>query len=57
MGENYITCKEEKGSINISEDVLVSMVRAAAVSYTHLDVYKRQIITRFRVFSIRPPRK
>ena len=29
MGENYITCKEEKGSINISEDVLVSMVRAA----------------------------
>ena len=29
MVENYITCKEEKGSINISEDVLVSMVRAA----------------------------
>ena len=29
MGENYITCKDEKGSINISEDVLVSMVRAA----------------------------
>ena len=25
MGENYITCKEEKGSINISEDVLVSL--------------------------------
>lgn len=29
MGENYITCQCEKGSINISEDVLVSMVRAA----------------------------
>ena len=29
MGENYITSKDEKGSINISEDVLVSMVRAA----------------------------
>ena len=29
MGENYITCKEENGSINISEEVLVSMVRAA----------------------------
>lgn len=29
MAESYITCQEEKGSINISEDVLVSMVRAA----------------------------
>lgn len=29
MGENYITCQAEKGSINISEEVLVSMVRAA----------------------------
>lgn len=29
MGENYITCQGEHGSINISEDVLVSMVRAA----------------------------
>ena len=29
MGENYITCQGEKGSINISEDVLYSMVRAA----------------------------
>ena len=28
MGENYITCQAEKGSINISEDVLLSMVRA-----------------------------
>lgn len=29
MGENYITCREEKGSINISEDVIAAMVRAA----------------------------
>ncbi len=29
MAENYITCQAEKGSINISEDVLVSMVRTA----------------------------
>ena len=28
MGENYITCKDEKGSINISEDVLVSIATA-----------------------------
>ena len=37
MGENYITCKDEKGSINISEDVLVSMVRAAVnLSLIHI---------------------
>ena len=30
MGENYITCREEKGSINISEDVIISMVRSRA---------------------------
>ncbi len=29
MPENYITCQDEKGSINISEDVVVSMVRTA----------------------------
>ena len=29
MGENYITCQEEIGSINISEDVISSMVRSA----------------------------
>lgn len=29
MGENYITCREENGSINISEDVVSSTVRAA----------------------------
>ncbi len=29
MGENYITCQEENGSINISEDVITSMVRTA----------------------------
>lgn len=29
MGESYITCREENGSINISEDVISSMVRAA----------------------------
>ena len=29
MGENYITCQEENGSINISEDVISSMVRSA----------------------------
>ncbi len=29
MGENYITCQEENGSINISEEVISSMVRAA----------------------------
>ena len=29
MGENYITCQEQLGSINISEDVINSMVRTA----------------------------
>ena len=29
MGENYITCREENGSINISEEVISGMVRAA----------------------------
>lgn len=29
MPENYITCQDEKGSINISEDVVSAMVRAA----------------------------
>ena len=29
MGENYITCREENGSINIAEDVISSMVRTA----------------------------
>ena len=29
MAENYITCQEEKGSINISEDVIVSLVKSA----------------------------
>lgn len=29
MGETYITCREENGSINISEDVVSSMVRSA----------------------------
>ena len=29
MNDNYITCQEENGSINISEDVVASMVRAA----------------------------
>ncbi len=29
MGETYITCREDRGSINISEDVISSMVRAA----------------------------
>ena len=29
MGENYITCQEENGSINISEEVINSMVRNA----------------------------
>ena len=29
MGENYITCQDEKGSINISEEVISSMVRSA----------------------------
>lgn len=29
MGENYITCQETNGSINISEDVIASMVRNA----------------------------
>lgn len=29
MPENYITCQDEKGSIHISEDVVVSMVRSA----------------------------
>ena len=29
MGETYITCREENGSINISEDVISGMVRTA----------------------------
>lgn len=29
MGENYISCQEENGSINISEEVINSLVRAA----------------------------
>ncbi len=31
MGDNYISCREENGSINISEDVVSSIVRAAAI--------------------------
>ncbi len=30
MAENYITCVEEKGTINISDDVIATMVRIAA---------------------------
>ncbi|MBQ9663275.1 MAG: Asp23/Gls24 family envelope stress response protein [Oscillospiraceae bacterium] len=30
MGENYISYREENGSINISEDVISSIVRTAA---------------------------
>ena len=29
MGENYITCREANGSINISEEVISSLVREA----------------------------
>lgn len=29
MGENYITCRGEKGNINISEDVISGMVKTA----------------------------
>ena len=29
MGENYISCQLENGSINISEDVVNSMVKTA----------------------------
>ncbi|NCB52100.1 MAG: Asp23/Gls24 family envelope stress response protein [Clostridia bacterium] len=29
MAENYISCQDDRGSINISEDVIVAMVRAA----------------------------
>lgn len=28
MADNYITCREEKGSINISEEVIASLVRS-----------------------------
>ncbi len=31
MGENYITCREANGSINISEDVIAGMVRNAVL--------------------------
>ncbi len=31
MGETYITCREENGSINISEEVISSMVRTAVL--------------------------
>lgn len=29
MGDNYISCKDENGSINISEEVISAMVREA----------------------------
>ena len=29
MAENYITCQEENGSSNISEDVIAGMIRSA----------------------------
>ena len=29
MGDNYITCRDDNGSINISEEVISGMVRAA----------------------------
>ena len=29
MGDNYISCKAENGSINVSEDVISTMVRTA----------------------------
>ena len=29
MGENYITCQADKGSINISEEVITSIVKSA----------------------------
>ena len=31
MGESYITCREENGSIDISEDVIATMVRTAVL--------------------------
>ncbi len=31
MSENYITCREENGSINISEEVIAGMVRNAVL--------------------------
>lgn len=31
MAENYITCREKNGSINISEDVIAGMVRNAVL--------------------------
>lgn len=29
MGDNYISCQEEKGSINISEDVITSLIKSS----------------------------
>ena len=29
MGDNYVTCQTEKGSINISEEVITSIVKSA----------------------------
>ena len=29
MGDNYVTCQTEKGSINISEEVITSVVKSA----------------------------
>lgn len=29
MGDNYITCREENGSINISEEVITGIVKSA----------------------------
>lgn len=31
MGESFITCREDKGSINISEDVITGIVRSAVL--------------------------
>ena len=36
MPENYITCQDEHGSINISEDVVLSIVRSVILRSTGL---------------------
>lgn len=36
MSENYISCKAENGSINISEEVISAMVRTAVTEVEEL---------------------
>ena len=43
MSDNYITCQEENGSINISEEVISSMVRTAISAMATTSMKEAQI--------------